>query len=66
MRKEPIDHSDRWVIPPDEAGSKLGCSPRTIRRMMADGRLPCVEIGHRKKIPVEGLRRWLEEQTRAT
>lgn len=38
-----------------EAGDRLGISERTVRRMVADGRLRAVTLNKRPRIPAEAL-----------
>jgi excisionase family DNA binding protein len=37
------------------AGARLGVSDRTIRRMVAAGRLPVVRVGASPRVPVAAL-----------
>ena len=50
---------------PDEAAKALGVSRRTIDTLIADrtSGLPVVRVGRAVLIPVDGLRRWLDEQS---
>jgi excisionase family DNA binding protein len=38
-----------------QASSRLGVSERTVRRMCGSGRLPVVEIGRRRLVPVAAI-----------
>lgn len=40
-----IDRARRGALSPDEAADWLGVSPATVRRLLASGRLPFVEVG---------------------
>ena len=50
---------------PDDAAKALGVSRRTLDSLIADrsSGLPIVRVGRAVLIPVDGLRRWLDEQS---
>jgi excisionase family DNA binding protein len=46
----------------EEAAAKLKIHPRTIRRLLVDGKLPGVKFGARQwRIPVSALERGVEQ-----
>jgi hypothetical protein len=54
--------ADRLALRPREAAATLGLSERAFRSLLP--RLPHVRAGTAVLIPVEALRRWLDEQAR--
>jgi len=47
----------------DEVGLAMGISrPKAYELTEREG-FPCIRVGRRKVIPVDGFRRWLEAQT---
>ena len=58
--QEPFWLANRLALRPDEAAYALGISERTLRRL--GPRLPRIQDGGVVLYPVEGLRRWLQEQ----
>jgi excisionase family DNA binding protein len=60
----PVDLANRLALRPLEAAVALGVSERTLRSLLP--RLPHVRIGGAVLIPLDPLRRWLEEQARET
>jgi excisionase family DNA binding protein len=63
MTDEPVDLCSRIALRPAEAARALGVSERTLRRMLPE--LPHVRRAGAVLLPLEPLRRWLEEQARA-
>jgi excisionase family DNA binding protein len=51
---------DKLLCTPVEAAHALGVSRSTIYVLMAGGNLPSVRIGASRRIPAEGLRRYIE------
>ncbi|MCA9289009.1 MAG: excisionase family DNA-binding protein [Phycisphaerales bacterium] len=60
---DPILLDTRLALSKDEAAAALALSPRTIDDLIADGSLPCVRVGRRVLLPVDGLRRWLADNS---
>jgi excisionase family DNA binding protein len=56
--------ADRLALRPREAARALGLSERAFRALLP--RLPHVRAGTAILIPVEALRRWLEEEGMAS
>jgi excisionase family DNA binding protein len=54
--------SERLALRPAEAARALGISERTLRTLLPE--LPHVRAGGVVLLPVEALRRWLDEQAR--
>ncbi len=54
--------AERLALRPAEAARALGIGERTLRQLLPT--LPHVRAGGTVLIPVEGLRRWLEEQAK--
>ena len=54
---------DRLAVNPNEAAELLGVSRPTVYALLnAERGIPSVKIGTRRVIPVDGLRRWLEDR----
>ncbi len=76
VRTIPFDPPAPGVIPPSAtadapllldyggAARLLSISPRSVRAMVADGRLPCVRIGRSVRIAVADLAAFVERQRR--
>jgi excisionase family DNA binding protein len=61
-KEESVRLSDRLALRPKEAAAVLGLSERALRALLPS--LPHIRAGGAVLIPVEALRRWLEEQAR--
>ena len=55
--------SDRLALSPKEAAAALGVSEGLVRKWLPE--LPHVHLGERVLIPVDQLKRWLQERSRA-
>lgn len=55
--------SDRLALRPKEAAAAIGVSERTLRSLLPQ--LPHLREGGVVLVPVEGLRDWLRERSRA-
>ena len=60
--EQPFRLADRLALRPREAALALGMGERTLRALLPE--LPHVRAGGVVLIPVDGLRRWLEDQTK--
>ncbi len=47
-----------------EVASTLKIGQTKVRKLIQAGDLPTVRIGRSVRVPAEGLRRWVEEQSR--
>ncbi len=61
MDKPKENSQQRLLLRIPEAADMLGLSRSKVYDLLASG-LPCVKIGRAKRIPVTGLRKWLEAQ----
>jgi len=61
-RGETFDLRARLALRPAEAARALGLSERAFRTLLP--RLPHVRAGSAVLVPVDSLRRWLDEQAR--
>lgn len=52
----------RLALRPGELGEVLGIGRNAAYKLCNQADFPTVRIGHKLIIPVDGLRRWLEEQ----
>ena len=53
------DDIDKILYTPTEAARALGISRSTIYVLMASGEIPSVHIGSCRRVPVDGLRRYV-------
>lgn len=58
---DPDDGSDSVAMSIETAASRLGVSPRTVRRLVASGRLPSFTAGRRRLIRAAEVARFVEE-----
>ena len=59
---------DRLLLRIPEAAAALGISRAKLYSMLADAhaeQLPVVRVGGSMRIPAEGLRAWVQQQTKA-
>lgn len=49
----------------EQAAGLLGCSRSTVKRLIAAGRLPTVEVGRRRRVHTADLEQYLDEQRSA-
>jgi excisionase family DNA binding protein len=55
--------SARLLWRPAEAAEAMGISRAKLYQLMAAGEVPSIQLGARgRRIPIEGLQRWLERQ----
>lgn len=53
---------ERLAYSPAEAAVALGLSRPTLYKLMRRADFPVINLGNRRLIPVDGLKRWLEAQ----
>ena len=63
QEKKRLDLASRLALRPAEAAHALGIGERTLRQILPE--LPHVRVGGAILLPVEALRRWLEERAKA-
>ena len=51
--------TERLLYTPEQAAHALGIGRSTLYVLLADGSIPSVRIGRRRRIPVDGLRRYV-------
>lgn len=56
--------SDKLALTPEEVAKRLGISMPTIYHLCSRKGFPAVRVGRKIIIPLNGLERWLDEQTR--
>lgn len=56
---------ERVLLGYDLAAARLGVSPRTVRRMVADGRLPVVRVRRRRLVPAAAVAALVSSASRA-
>ena len=54
---------ERLLLRPSEAAEVLGMGRTKVYELLASGELPSVRIGKSVRVPVEALRRWIQDQT---
>jgi len=61
--EKPVRLDERLALRPAEAARALGIGERTLRQLLPT--LPHIRAGGTVLLPVEGLRRWLEQQAKS-
>jgi excisionase family DNA binding protein len=60
---KPLDgFQGRLALRPKEAAAALGIGNNAIYELCNRSGFPVIQLGNKKLIPVDGLRRWLEDQ----
>jgi excisionase family DNA binding protein len=54
------------LLKPTEAAEMLRLSRSRVYELVESGALPSVKVGRFIRVPVEGLRRWVEEHSRTS
>lgn len=54
---------DRLLVRPEDAARMLSLGRGTVYGMIASGELPAVRLGRAVRVPMDALRRWIDEQT---
>ncbi len=58
-----VDSEKALLLRGMEVARELGISRALAYRLMQDGTLPVVRIGRAVRVPFEGLRRWVSDNT---
>jgi len=53
---------ERLLLRPQEAAELMGIGRSKVYELLSDGTLPSVRVGHSVRVPLEGLRQWVEER----
>ena len=53
---------ERLLLRPAEVAELLGVSRSRVYELIASRALPSVRVGLTRRVPVEALRRWIEQQ----
>jgi excisionase family DNA binding protein len=61
MEQALLKPTERLLLKPAEVGSITGMGKSKTYSLIAGGVIPSVRIGKSVRVPVEGLRRWIEE-----
>jgi excisionase family DNA binding protein len=61
VEKEAI-MGQKLLLSPDETCEALGLKRATLFKLLAIGAIPSIKIGRLRRIPVDGLRRYVEQQ----
>lgn len=57
-----MNRNDRLLLKPMEAAEVLGIGRTRLYELLARRAIPTVRIGHRVRVPVEALRRWIKSE----
>jgi excisionase family DNA binding protein len=52
----------KLLLSPDEACEALGVKRSTLFKMLSEGQISSIKIGRLRRIPVEGLRMYVQKQ----
>ena len=52
----------KLLLSPEETCNALGVRCSTLFKMLEAGEIPSIKVGRLRRIPVEGLRRYVERQ----
>jgi excisionase family DNA binding protein len=52
---------DRLMLRVAEVGDAIGCSRSKAYELIASGEIPSVKVGGCRRVPVDALRRWIDE-----
>jgi len=58
-----VSRKGALLLTPRQAAETLAISERKLWSLKASGEIPHVRVGRLVRYPVDGLRRWVEEQT---
>jgi excisionase family DNA binding protein len=53
---------DRLLLKPGEVAELVGCGRSKLYQMLAAGEIPSVKLGGSVRVPLDGLRAWLERK----
>jgi excisionase family DNA binding protein len=56
------DMAEELLLTPNEAFARIRVKRAKGFQMLASGELPSIKVGRLRRIPVEALRRWVEER----
>ena len=56
---------NKILVKAEEAARLLSLGRGTVYQMMNSGALPTVRMGRAVRVPMDALRRWIEERTHA-
>jgi excisionase family DNA binding protein len=56
---------ERLLLKPEEGFEQIGVGRAKGYQMLMNGELPSIRIGRLRRIPLDALRRWIEERTEA-
>ena len=54
--------AQKLLLSPDETCEVLGLKRATLSKLLAVGAIPSIKIGRLRRIPIDGLRRYVEQQ----
>ena len=54
--------TERLLFRPAEAAEAIGVSRAKCYELIANGSIPSIRVGSSVRVPVEALRKWIDEQ----
>lgn len=57
---------ERLLLRVEEAAEMLGLGRTTVYEMAKDNQLPVLRVGRALRIPLDGLRQWIDEHATET
>ena len=54
---------EKLLLRPAEAAQMLGIGRTKVYELLAAGELPSIKIGACVRVPIDGLRQWIQDQT---
>ena len=61
----PVPRVERILYRPVEAAEAIGVSKSRMYELIASGEVPAIVVGKVKRVPVDKLREWAEQQPAA-
>ena len=53
---------EKLLLTATEAGEAIGVGRTRIYELLASGQIPSVKIGRSVRVPIEALKRWIQER----
>ena len=63
---ENATHSERILLTVEEAARRLRIGRTTAYRLLADGEIASIQIGHLRRVPVDALTAFVRDRRAAT
>jgi excisionase family DNA binding protein len=59
------DTEEKLTLSIDEVCKKLGAGKSLVAKLIAAGEIPSMQLGRRRLVPADALRKFIEERTHA-